>query len=200
MSTHSKHGRQLATTETDQFVTALGARIRDGRLKLGLSGRRLAARVGVTSAFISQIERGLATPSLATLMRIVEATGISVGDLFDVSPRSQGQVLERDDWQPYEHPPLQNVVLANDADGRLQAVWTLFPPHTTLPNLVIPAAVLSFVFVLTGTVEYRDGDTVCVLKPYSSSVLDGSRSRTWSNPYDEPAEVLVVAAQPSARS
>src|SRR5262249_54424281 len=124
MSTHSKHSKQLATTETEQFVAALGARIRDGRLKLGLSGRRLAARVGVTSAFTPQLGGGPPPPSRATGVGIGEAAGTSVGALFDVSPRSRGRVRERGDWQPYEPPPLQNVVLANDADGRLQAVWT----------------------------------------------------------------------------
>src|SRR5262249_55028353 len=134
----STRSTQIAIADDDaeaRLRAAIGARVKEGRRRLGLSGRQLAARVGVTSAFISQIERGLGTPSLATLLRIVDVTGISVGDLFDFGRRSNGRILVREDWRSYEHRSCENVVLANDPDGPLQAVWTRFEPGATIPNL-----------------------------------------------------------------
>jgi len=60
----------------------LGARIRHERQAAGLSGRKLAARIAVSPSLISQIERGRATPSVATLWAIATELGIPVGDLF----------------------------------------------------------------------------------------------------------------------
>jgi transcriptional regulator with XRE-family HTH domain len=194
MSTRSTQPEPFVDDAEARLRIAIGARVREGRQRLGLSGRQLATRVGVTSAFISQIERGLGTPSLGTLVRIVDVTGISVGDLFDIGRQPRGEILEREHWRRYQYDATHGVVLANDPDS-LQAVWTCFPPRTSIPNLIVPAATTTFVFALRGEVEYREGDTVRSLKEYSSVVLDGTRSRTWSNPHDEPAEVIVVATE-----
>ena len=53
--------------------SVLGERIRQRRKKKGLSLRALGEQIGVTASFLSQIERDLASPSIATLRRIAEA-------------------------------------------------------------------------------------------------------------------------------
>ena len=60
----------------------LGARIRHERQAAGLTVRKLAARIQVSPSLISQIERGRATPSVATLWAIATELGLPVGDLF----------------------------------------------------------------------------------------------------------------------
>ena len=55
--------------------------IRLYRRQNGLTLEVLAERVGVTHGQLSRIERGM-TPSLATAMRLAEATSISVETLF----------------------------------------------------------------------------------------------------------------------
>src|SRR5438067_1437885 len=61
---------------------ALGGRIRAERRLAGLSVRGLATRTGVSPSLISQIERGRATPSVATLWAIATELGLSIADLF----------------------------------------------------------------------------------------------------------------------
>ena len=47
--------------------------VRRGRLKLGLSGRKLAESIGVCHSYISQIERGtISRPSPAVLKKLAE--------------------------------------------------------------------------------------------------------------------------------
>jgi transcriptional regulator with XRE-family HTH domain len=60
----------------------LGARIRHERQAAGLTVRKLAARIHVSPSLISQIERGRATPSVATLWAIATELRLPVGDLF----------------------------------------------------------------------------------------------------------------------
>jgi transcriptional regulator with XRE-family HTH domain len=60
----------------------LGQRIREERLKRGVSLRGLARDVGVSASMISQIETAKSQPSVSTLYAITSALGISVEELF----------------------------------------------------------------------------------------------------------------------
>ncbi|MEJ3747266.1 helix-turn-helix domain-containing protein [Actinomycetes bacterium KLBMP 9797] len=64
----------------------LGERIREARLRGGMSLRALARTVGVSASLISQIETGKSQPSVSTLYAITKALGISVEDVFDAEP------------------------------------------------------------------------------------------------------------------
>ncbi|GAA4681994.1 helix-turn-helix domain-containing protein [Phytohabitans rumicis] len=61
----------------------VGERIREARLRDGISLRGLARAVGVSASLISQIETGKSRPSVSTLYAITKALGISVEDVFD---------------------------------------------------------------------------------------------------------------------
>ncbi|MDQ7904761.1 XRE family transcriptional regulator [Phytohabitans sp. ZYX-F-186] len=68
------------------MTTALppvGERIREARLRHGMSLRALARAVGVSASLISQIETGKSRPSVSTLYAITKALEISVEDVFD---------------------------------------------------------------------------------------------------------------------
>lgn len=60
----------------------LGPRLRQARVAEGLSARELARRIGVSPSLISQIERDLAMPSVATLFAIANELGLVIDDLF----------------------------------------------------------------------------------------------------------------------
>ena len=68
----------------------LGPRIRRARAAAGLTVRKLAARIDVSPSLISQIERGRATPSVATLWAIATELGLPVGDLFSDTEAALG--------------------------------------------------------------------------------------------------------------
>ena len=45
--------------------------------------RELSQKVGVTASFLSQVERGVAVPSISSLKKISDALGISIASFFD---------------------------------------------------------------------------------------------------------------------
>ncbi len=63
----------------------IGDRIRRLRLQRGLTQEELAARTELSKGFISQLERDLTSPSIATLMDILEALGTNIRDFFNES-------------------------------------------------------------------------------------------------------------------
>ncbi len=60
----------------------LGPQLRQVRVRAGITVREFARRVGVSPSLISQVERGLATPSVGTLLAITKELGLELGDLF----------------------------------------------------------------------------------------------------------------------
>ena len=60
----------------------IGDKIKRLRLQRGLTQEELAARTELSKGFISQLERDLTSPSIATLMDILEALGTDVSDFF----------------------------------------------------------------------------------------------------------------------
>jgi transcriptional regulator with XRE-family HTH domain len=81
-----------AVPEQDR-VARVGRAIRDVRRQQGLTARSLAMRSGVSQAFLSQVERGLNAPSLATLYKIADALGCSPSDFLDPAPEADVLVV-----------------------------------------------------------------------------------------------------------
>ncbi|MDI6711109.1 MAG: helix-turn-helix transcriptional regulator [Thermoanaerobacterales bacterium] len=60
----------------------IGSRLRQLRLKAGLSGNALAQRAGVGQSTVSEIESGRTTPSFHVLRKLCRAMDITLGDFF----------------------------------------------------------------------------------------------------------------------
>ena len=65
------------------FGARFGARIRARREARGLTQAALAEAVGVSSNYLSVLERGHKLPTLDTLVRLAKALQVSPGDLLD---------------------------------------------------------------------------------------------------------------------
>jgi len=78
---------QPSATE-EKASEGLGPQLRHVREQAGLTVRKFAGRVGVSPSLISQVERGLATPSVGTLLAIANELGLEIGDLFKLGSRT----------------------------------------------------------------------------------------------------------------
>lgn len=79
----------------------LGARVRELRRERGLTLKGLGSRAGLSHPFLSQLERGLARPSVGSVERIARALGVPVTALWTarrsvparLAPASEGNVV-----------------------------------------------------------------------------------------------------------
>ena len=74
----------------------IGKRLRELRLRQGLTIVKLASEVGVTSGLISQVENGTADPSLTTLRRISEVLRVPIFYFF-IGTRPEPKVKSADE-------------------------------------------------------------------------------------------------------
>ncbi|MGN0613133.1 MAG: helix-turn-helix domain-containing protein [Porcipelethomonas sp.] len=63
----------------------VGERIRYFRTCQGLSQEKLALSAGINPAFLGHLERGLKSPTMTTLDKIIEALNITYSEFFDDS-------------------------------------------------------------------------------------------------------------------
>jgi transcriptional regulator with XRE-family HTH domain len=75
----------------------IGQRLRQLRLRLGLSQREVARRAGVSNATISMIEADRVSPSISALKQILSALGGSLADFFGSTDDERERVLFRAD-------------------------------------------------------------------------------------------------------
>src|SRR5512132_4035501 len=68
--------------ETRQLVDAVAARLREARRTQRLTLRMLSEKTGLSEPFLSRLERGLVSTSIANLILITRTVGIDLGQLF----------------------------------------------------------------------------------------------------------------------
>jgi transcriptional regulator with XRE-family HTH domain len=78
-----KHSR-----DKSEAAELFGARLREVRLKRGLSQQGLAARVGIPQTHVSAMEVGIKFPNLLTVLRLAVALECKVTDLVRVFDKS----------------------------------------------------------------------------------------------------------------
>ena len=64
-------------------MKSIGLKIRELRKHRGITLKEFSQKVGVTASLISQVERGVAAPSISSLKKISDALGISIAVFFN---------------------------------------------------------------------------------------------------------------------
>lgn len=94
----------LDTAELTDVTAALGPRVRSLRLQRGLTLKQLGRLAGLSHPFLSQLERGLARPSVGSAERIARALDVPVGLLWTSPSRSgHAAVVRRDAGELERH-------------------------------------------------------------------------------------------------
>jgi transcriptional regulator with XRE-family HTH domain len=178
----------------------LGERLRSIRHRRRATLRAVADRAAISESFLSQIERGRAGASIATLQRIAGALGVSVSDLFEPDgTRARPRVLPRESRPTLAFGvrgrkflltprPLENLevfVAELDAGGATaEEQYT----HGDSEELVV---------CLSGTIELYLGAEVHELEAGDSIDYRSSVPHRVVNREEETAEVMWVISPPS---
>ena len=80
----------------------LGTKLKVVRKERNYSLEELAKRTGFSKSFLSQIENGKNSPSIASLKKITEALGISIGELFEEDRGDQVYIQRKAERHPME--------------------------------------------------------------------------------------------------
>ncbi len=177
----------------------LGLRLKDYRVKRGLSQSELAKLVGVTASTISQIESNLIYPSLPALLKIAEVLSVDVTSFFQDRQEGQGRLV----FTPQDAVA---VKLSDLPEGAISA-RLLYPvdfevkaepylleiaPKETLPGHFFFHKGEEVGYVLSGRLQVKVGKAVQTLKAGDTIYLTSEIPTEWKNPGPATARLLWV--------
>jgi len=177
----------------------VGERLRDIRRLRRATLKTIADRAGVSESFLSQVERGRASASIASLRRIAGALSVSVADLFEPGGPPTPRVLRRDDRPSLAFgilgrkllltpQPLQHLeVFAGELDVGGSTGAEAYA-HGDSEELFV---------VLSGSVQLELGGAVFELEHGDSIDYRSSTPHRVTNVGEEPAEVMWIISPPS---
>ena len=138
----------------------IGSKIKRMRVRLGLTQEELAARTELTKGFISQLERDITSPSIATLMDILEALGTNVSEFFSEKENDAVAVYAAEDMflkADEEAGVTIRWLVTNAQKNALEPILvTLSPGASTEPD--DPHEGEEFGYVLSGTITLVSGE------------------------------------------
>jgi transcriptional regulator with XRE-family HTH domain len=177
----------------------LGTRIRSLRQARHLTLRDVAERAGVTESFLSQVERDVTSPSIATVHRIARALDLSIAQLF-AEEGETGRVVRREARRRVAYKGLKAVdeFLTSNMSGRLQVIMsTIEPGGGTGADPYTHDSDEEVVVVLEGVLDLWVGDEHYVLRE-GDAITYPSRVPHWNvNHGTGHARVLFCITPPS---
>ncbi len=139
--------------DTNSAKTDIGSKIRQLRTKKGLTQEELADRCELSKGFISQLENDLTSPSIATLIDILQCLGTNLKDFFNDADDEQ-IVFGKEDYFEKVDQELHNKIewiIPNAQKNMMEPIRvTLEPAGSTYPDL--PHEGEEFGYVLSGSV------------------------------------------------
>lgn len=177
----------------------IGASIRAVRRRRGLTLRQVADLSGVTESFLSQVERDIASPSIATLRRIAVALGTSIGVILDEAG-PHGQLVRAADRRVVSYPGLKarDEFLTDGSAGRLQVIMSIVEPGGgTGPEAYTHESDEECLIVLEGTLDLWVGSEQHRLGAGDAIRYSSRVPHRNENPGPDTARVLFVITPPS---
>lgn len=192
---------------------ALGAEIRMLRRAQEISAVALARRCGVSASLISQVERGLTSPSLDVLWAIARALDVPMGTFFQpalstADDSTDGQTS--DDGRSKAivvragrrkrlgvTPSLSYQLLSPDLQHRIEFVWVEFQPGEEGPLEPFTHAGEEQMVVIQGEMHVWVDDEVWRLGPGDAITFDSALPHRAGNRGASPAIVIAAITPPS---
>jgi transcriptional regulator with XRE-family HTH domain len=177
----------------------VGERLRAIRLLRRLTLREVADAAGVSESFVSQLERGRSSASVATLQRLAAALGIEISDLFADERPSGPRILRQQERQLLEWGHLgRKALLTPKPFHSLEVVAAAFDPGgSTGDEPYTHGDSEELLLVLAGRVHLQLGRELLDLSQGDSVNYRSSTPHRVSNPGEAAAEVLFVISPPS---
>jgi len=176
----------------------LGKRLRKRRTEMGYTLQELAECTELTPSFISQIERGVTNPSLASLERIANALKVQVMYFMTEDP-SKGNRLTRDNNRPrvmMNNFDLIYEVLTPDLTGSFEGVIIYQRPGARNAVRSLPVDTEELYYVLEGELLVGIDEEEILLKKGDSFHVLGTRIRKLVCSGDQPVTYLAVISPP----
>ncbi len=176
----------------------IGKKIKDLRIHYGLTQEELADRAELSKGFISQIEHDNTSPSIATLVDILQCLGTTLEEFFAGTSREQ-VVFGQDEYFEKVEEELKykmEWIIPNAQKNSMEPIrLTLEPGGSTYPDN--PHEGEEFGYVLSGKIRIHIGNTSFPAKKGESFYFKPDKTHYITAAGSSRARILWVSTPPS---
>jgi transcriptional regulator with XRE-family HTH domain len=187
MSTVKRRARTTATAE------ALGARLRSVRHSRNMTLTQVGARSGLSHAFLSQVERGLASPSMSTLHGIADALDVPAAVLLSDTASGRVDLVRAGEGRRLDFGPELGDVVVRALTGENQLLKVSEFTGAFPSTEVFAHGGEEHVYVLSGKLEIAIAGEPLELGPGDALTFDCSDPHTYVGLTEDLHFLLVVA-------
>ncbi|MCT4593571.1 MAG: XRE family transcriptional regulator [Anaeromicrobium sp.] len=176
----------------------IGSKIKSLRTVNGLTQEELAIRSDLTKGFISQIERDLTSPSIATLMDILEALGTDIEKFFS-NPIEKKVVYTKEEIISSENDKFKHSIdwLISNAQKNVMEPILMTIESGGQSNMDKPHEGEEFGYVLSGSVYVVLGKSKYKVNKDESFYFKADKDHYLENSFKRVAKVIWVSCPPS---
>ena len=175
----------------------LGMRLKELRIKRGLSQTELAKLIGVTPSTISQVESNLIYPSLPALFKIAEILSIDVSSFFHESNNAGNPVVFTDSNTSklkFTDLPADSIeaklLTPLDFNPKAEPYLIEIQPKKSLPSHFFIHKGEEVGYLLSGKLQLKMENAVYNVQAGNVVYLTSELPTQWVNPGSSPARLL----------
>ena len=192
-------GLAIHQNSGDATAEALGNDVRGLRKSRGLTLNELALKIGRSVGFISQVERGLSSPSIDDLRAIAAALDVPTSWFFANESQNEdelGLIVRADSRRVLgtAETGIVEELLSPDLGGTFEMFRSVFQPGAEMKTPVLRHTEEAG-YVVSGNLKFCIDDKWFDLNEGDSFRFEDKPYR-WKNPGDEPAIVIWVVSPP----
>ncbi|ABN51986.1 MAG TPA: cupin domain-containing protein [Hungateiclostridium thermocellum] len=176
----------------------IGAKIRQLRIANQMTQEELADRAELSKGFISQIENDLTSPSINTLVDILQCLGTDLKTFFSDSEDKQIVFREKDYFSKTDNELKNTIewVVPNSQKNAMEPIrMTLQPGGRSLEDH--PHEGEEFGYVVKGSIEVHIGNECYRVNEGESFYFESTRKHYIVNVGESDAQVIWVSTPPT---
>jgi len=176
----------------------LGEKIRQRRTALGLTLRRLGEETDLTASFLSQVEKGQTSPSIASLQRVAAALQQPIFAFLEDDDSPLDPVVRRDERKKLIFPDSQIAydLLCPSPTCKIMGLQISLEPGGVLNAARLRQPTEQLMLVLQGEMDIQIGDQRYSLREGDSIYFDGEALREFAAAGEEPLRIICCLTPP----
>ncbi|GIN62186.1 MerR family transcriptional regulator [Robertmurraya siralis] len=175
----------------------IGNKVKKYREEKGLSSRKLAKTAEITPSMLSQIERGLANPSIQTLKILAKALDVPTFSFLLEDTPTADLVVRSKQRKEMIVDGLTYELISPNFTGTLATAIMNIPPKTVSSEKLLEHKGEEIAYVLEGKIKiYLDREEY-ILETGDSVKIPAHMRHKWENIFEQTASILFSVTPPS---
>ncbi|MDD6445522.1 MAG: cupin domain-containing protein [Lachnospiraceae bacterium] len=176
----------------------IGQRMKELRIQYGLTQQELADRAELTKGFISQLERNQNSPSVGTLLDIIQCLGTTPAEFFADEEPEQIIFKAEDFFEKTDEERNRNVewIVPNAQKNQMEPVrLTLHAGGTS--EIHLPHEGEEFGYVIKGTIRIHYGAMTAIARAGETFYYKAGKKHYLENTGARDAVLIWITTPPS---